>query len=105
MALITNQAVKRFSNEKCRVLANQLMKVYRTAKQFQLDIVPIESLIAGNDNADVIHDGAEEAGRNVVTKLHTAQLKFVIEQFVGAMETDDRRDLTNNWVHDSTPLF
>lgn len=105
MALITSPAARRFSNENCRVIANNLMKLYRTAKQFELNVVDFEALTNGNDNGDIIDDNAEIAGRPIVTKLNVAELKFVLGQFTAAMQTDDRLALTNKWTHDTTPLF
>jgi len=105
---ITSQQAKRFSNENARVLANQLLKTYRTSLQFLDNVVrDFENLaqVQSAQNEDVIEDGGEQAGRPVVTKLNVAQLKFVVEQFKSAMETDDRLDLTNAWAHDTTPLY
>lgn len=105
MALITNPRVTRFSNENARVIANQAMRLYRTAKQFQLNVVDFEEITQPYQASDELNDGADVSGRPIVTKQNSAELKFVIEQLVGAFETDDRLSLLNNWTHDTTPYF
>lgn len=94
MANIVNATAVKFCNEKARVLADLIEKTRRTAEQFALDIVvEFENLTGGNSGGDLIVDGSATDGRQPITKDSIAALKFVAEQLVVSLTTDDRADL------------
>jgi len=106
MADITNPQVIRFCNEKARVLADLIETTRRTAEQFAIDIVPeFEGHTSGNVNADVVVDGAETDGRQIVTKGGIGGLKYVAEQLVTCLTTDDRESLVAVVSVNGTPRF
>ncbi len=106
MANITNPQAVHFCNEKLRPMADLVEKVRRTGEQFLIDITTeFENNTGGNVDGDVVIDGAATDGRSVITKLNVAQVKFVVEQMVTTLNTDDRETLIANVSVNGTPLF
>lgn len=106
---ITNAQAVRFSNEKSRVTADLVMQAVRTIDQYLLDITGSEweanpAVIAAQDS-DPIVDGSETDGRKPVTKVDTAELKYVLGQLKACIDTDDRRALLNQWTTNAQPRF
>ena len=94
MAAITNPQAVKFCNEKVRILSDLIEKTRRTAEQFAIDVVTeFEANTGGNANGDTVTDGAAEDGRSIITKLSVANVKFVAEQLVTCLNTDDRETL------------
>lgn len=106
MADITNPQAVDFCNEKLRVLADLIERARRTSEQFLIDITTeFEAHTGGNANEDVIIDGAAQDGRSVITKQRVAEVKFVAEQLVTCLNTDDRETLIANVSVNGQPLF
>lgn len=106
MANIVDPQAVNFCNQKARRAADLVAALDRTIPQFLLDVVrDFEDITGSNVDGDPIIDGALEDGRNQVTKVNVAQLKFVLEQIKAAMDTDNRRDLVNEWVTNGQPIF
>ena len=106
MADITSPQAVRFSNAKARVLADMIESTRRTAEQFAIDVVTeFENHTSGKVNSDVVIDGAETDGRQIVTKGGIAGLKYVAEQLVTCLTTDDRESLVAAVSVNGTPRF
>ena len=106
MADIDNPQAVAFCNTRARKIADLIRSLDRTIPQFLLEVVrDFEELTVGNADGDLILDGAAEDGRAQVVKLNVGQLKFVCEQILACIDTDDRRDLVNNWVVNGQPIF
>lgn len=106
MADIINVQAVKFSNEKARTLADLIEKTRRTAEQFAIDITTeFEAQVSGNDNADVIIDGAATDGRSIITKGDILGLKYVAEQAVIALNLDDRETLVAKVSVQGAPLY
>jgi hypothetical protein len=103
---ITNSQAIRFSNEEARVIADLLGKFIRCAPKFMQDIVLMfEANTDANTDDEFIIDGSAQDGRVRQTKLHMAQLKYVVEQVYAACTQDDREDTVNRWAVNSLPPF
>lgn len=105
---ITDPQAVRFCNENARVMADALEKFDRTATQFMLNVVrdwEDRPEVRAAADGDIVVDGSARDGRSPVTKLSVGQLKYVVEQIRACIATDDRRQLTHNWVTNSNPLF
>jgi len=106
MSEITDPQAVKFCNENGRIMADAMLKFKRTADQFLLNVVrDFEQRTSGNQDSDSIQDGAASDGRNPLTKANVAQLKFVVEQMVGCINTDDRLQLTEAWGVNTQPYF
>lgn len=106
MADITNVQAIKFCNEKARVLADLIEKTRRTAEQFAIDITTeFENNVSGNANGDIIIDGAATDGRNIITKNDVLGLKYVAEQAVIALNTDDRETLVAKVSVNGQPAY
>lgn len=106
MANITNTQAVRFCNEKARVLADLVEKTRRTAQQFALDVVSeFEANVGGNAGGDLVVDGSATDGRQPVTKDSIAALKYVAEQLVTCLTTDDRAVLVANVSVNGQPAY
>lgn len=107
MADITDAQAVRFVNENARPLADLMERVYRTSKQFQINLVQdFENRTQLNQGSDVVVDLAyPNDPRNPVTKTNVAELKFVVEQLVAMFETSDRLPVTHEFVVNGQPIF
>ena len=106
MADITSPIVKKFANEKLRIMADMVEEVRRTGEQFLIDVVTeAENIIAGNDPGDIIVDGAETDGRSIITKQSVGEVKYVVEQLVACLNQDDRESLIANVSVNGAPRF
>lgn len=106
MANITNVQAIKFCNEKARTLADLIERTRRTAEQFMIDITTeFEANVSGNDNADVMIDGAAQDGRSIITKGDVLGLKFVAEQAIATLNQDDRETLVSKVSVNGTPIF
>ncbi len=104
--MITDAQAVRFANENARTIADLIGKLDRTLDQFALNVVrDFEAKTSGNTSGEVIDDGADEDGRNAVTKNNVAQLKFVCEQLKACLDTDDRRAIVNTWAVNTQPIY
>lgn len=103
---ITNPQAVKFANEKARRIADLIVSLDRTLTQFQLDVVrDFENITVGNVDADKIIDGAALDGRNQVTKVNVAQLKYVVEKLKECLDLEDRRANVNKWNVNGDPIF
>lgn len=106
MADITNPQAVKFCNENARTIANLIGSMYRTLDQFALNVVrDFEENTSGNVDADPIIDGSDVDGRNPVTKVNVAELKFVCEQLKATLDTNTLIALVNNWATNTQPIY
>lgn len=106
MADIIDPAVRKFANEKLRVMADMVEQTRRTGEQFLIDVAAeFESLTSGNASGDVIVDGAATDGRSIITKQSVGEVKYVVEQLVACLNQDDRETLIANVSVNGTPRF
>lgn len=106
MPNITAAQPVRFCNENARTIADLIGKLDRTLDQFALNVVrDFEAHTGANQNSDAIQDGSATDGRNPVTKVNVAELKYVCEQLKACMNTDDRRAIVNRWAVNAQPIF
>lgn len=107
MANITNAQAARFADERARTIADLIWSLDRTLSQFMLDVVrDWESVpeVAAAQNTDVIVSSQPDS-RNPVTKYNVGELKYVCEQLIACMATDDRRAIVNRWQVNGKPIF
>lgn len=106
MAAITNPQAVAFCNNKARRLADLIESCRRTCEQFAIDIAAeFEANTGGNADGDTVSDGAATDGRQVITKLNIAGLKFVAAALATSLNTDDRATLVANVSVNGAPLF
>lgn len=105
MADITNPQVVKFCNEKVRTAADLIEKTRRTCEQLLVDLVGVETLVQAAADKDQIDDGSKTDGRKVIAKENIAQLKFVVEQLVACLNTDDRAQIVARWSVNGQPIF
>lgn len=112
---ITDPVAVKFANEQCRIMADLIETMDRTAQQFMQNIVGQQweanpDVVAAQD-ADPINDGSQRSlganadGRKPVTKVNVAELKYVAEQILAAMAISDRRAVVNRWSVNASPRF
>lgn len=120
---IDNVEAIKFSNERCRPIANLGEQAVRSVDQFLIEIIDylaipeVASLFAEyNDGgttqqrkdeiyALVISDNANLDGRPICTFGKVLELKYVCEQLQGCINTSDRRQLLSKLANNSTPIF
>ena len=106
MADIVNAQAVAFCNNKARIVADLIERTRRTCEQFAIDIVTEwEANTVGNANGDVVIDGSERDGRNRITKVDIAALKFVAEKIAEAANLDDREALVAKVSVNGQPAF
>lgn len=89
MADITNAQVVRFSNERCRTLADTFVHSYYALLSFQSDYsaLGIAALLASSSGTDVVVDGSLTDGRIPVTKNSIVNMSATIAQIKTALDT------------------
>jgi hypothetical protein len=102
---ITNPLAVRFANERSRTIADIIETMDRTCQQFMIEVLDFEAATSGHADTDVIADGSATDGRTTVTKLDVLALKYVVEQVLAAMATDDRRQVVGKWSVNGRPLY
>lgn len=106
MADITDAQAVNFCDTFGRTIADQIISLDRTMSQFMVYVVrDFEDNTGGNADGDPIIDGSPADGRPPLTKLSVAELKFVVEQLIATLDTDNRRELVNNWVVNPKPIY
>lgn len=106
MADITNEQVKRFCNERVRILADLIQSCRRTCEQIAIEFPgSFEAFVSENANGDVILDGALTDGRSIITKGDVLGLKFVAEKIAEAANLDDREALVAKVAVNGEPKF
>jgi hypothetical protein len=94
MAQITNPQAVRFCNERVRVAADALAKLYYLAKAIrnEWDATGMSALIAYN-NGDLVVDGAASDGRPPVTGISVNNLVTRLTEFTADMEANSSAKL------------
>lgn len=106
MAAINNPQAVKFCNENARQMADLVVSFYRTATQFNLNVVrDFEATTGGNIDGDLVVDGSASDGRAPVAKINVGQLKFVVEQLQSALNTNSIIALANVWAVNGKPIF
>lgn len=105
MSEIANAQAIKFCNERARPMADLVCKLVRTMPQFMIDVAEFEKYVQENVEGDLISDGSDIDGRSPLSKKNIAELKFVIEQLIACMDTDDRAALAQHVAVNTQPIF